>query len=383
MFGAFCSNFQALTHQFVARLLLHGSAMKFAPRPRVAPELMMDGLTTAVIGLDAHLRVALLNSAAESLFGVGRRFALGEAIDQALPHFKEHMERLRRCAESGTGFIERELRLSDEDDESAITVDCTVTPVPIGKAIGLVMEFQAQDRHLRISRDELLLAQHEASRELIRSLAHEIKNPLGGIRGAAQLLEHEFPDSEHREYTRVIIREADRLQNLVNRMLGPNRVPEKRPVNVHEVLEHVRQLVEAEAPDGVYFLRDYDPSIPELTADREQLIQAVLNLVRNALQAVGDSGQICLRSRARRQFTIGGQRHKLVVQMDIEDSGPGIPSTMIDKIFYPMFTTRSGGSGLGLPIAQYLIHTHGGLIECQSRPGRTVFSIYIPLEPAA
>jgi two-component system nitrogen regulation sensor histidine kinase GlnL len=356
--------------------------MKLAPSSRAAPAHILDGLTTAVISLDASLRVVFINSTAESVFGVSRRYALGEAFTQAIPQFIPHAARLREALEAGTGFIERELQLR-RGGEKPITVDCTATPMQIGRNVGLLIEILPMDRHLRISRDELLLAQQEASRELIRSLAHEIKNPLGGIRGAAQLLEREFPDSEHREYTRVIIREVDRLQNLVNRLLGPNRVPQKEPVNVHEVLEHVRQLVEAEAPPGVTFMRDYDPSIPELIGDREQLIQAVLNLLRNALQAVGEQGSIALRSRTRRQFTIGGNRHRLVVQIDIEDDGHGIPPAMIDKIFYPMVTMRAEGTGLGLPIAQYLIHTHGGVIECKSRPGSTVFSIFVPLDVPA
>ena len=356
--------------------------MKLAPSSRAAPAHILDGLTTAVISLDASLRVVFINSTAESVFGVSRRYAIGEVFTQAIPQFIPHASRLREALDAGTGFIERELQLR-RGGETPITVDCTATPMQIGKNVGLLIEILPMDRHLRISRDELLLAQQEASRELIRNLAHEIKNPLGGIRGAAQLLEREFPDSEHREYTRVIIREVDRLQNLVNRLLGPNRVSQKTPVNVHEVLEHVRQLVEAEAPAGVSFLRDYDPSIPELIGDREQLIQAVLNLLRNALQAVGDQGSIALRSRTRRQFTIGGIRHRLVVQIDIEDDGHGIPPAMIDKIFYPMVTMRPEGTGLGLPIAQYLIHTHGGVIECKSRPGSTVFSIFMPLDVPA
>jgi two-component system nitrogen regulation sensor histidine kinase GlnL len=345
----------------------------------VAPVVILDGLTTAVICLDSSLCIAMINTAAETLFGVGRRHALGENLAAAIPFFTPLLGRLRAALANGAGFIERELQLRETDDQP-LTVDCTVTPLAIGRSAGLLVEFLSLERHLRISRDELLLAQHEASRELIRSLAHEIKNPLGGIRGAAQLLEHEYPDSEHREYTRVIIREVDRLQSLVNRMLGPNRVPHKYPLNIHQVLEHVRQLVEVEAPPGVSFMRDYDPSIPEIVGDREQLIQAVLNLVRNAMQAVGERGQICMRSRARRQLTIGGHRHKLVVQLDVEDNGPGIPPQMMDKIFYPMVTTRADGTGLGLPIAQYLIHTHGGIIECQSRPGRTVFSMFLPIE---
>ncbi|MGQ0622381.1 MAG: nitrogen regulation protein NR(II) [Panacagrimonas sp.] len=360
--------------------------MKFVPRSRVSPEIVLDGLTTAVVCLDSKLAVASINSAGESLFEVSRRHAVGEPLSTALPHFAPHKARFESALDAGTGFIERELSLRRAGD-NPLTVDCTVTPVMIGKGAGLLMECLSLDRHLRISRDELLLSQHHASRELIRNLAHEIKNPLGGIRGAAQLLEQDFPDSDHREYTRVIIREADRLQNLVNRMLGPNRLPQKAPVNIHEVMEHVRHLCEAESPPDVSFLRDYDPSIPEVVADREQLIQALLNLVRNAMQSLmgeggggGVDGAITLRSRTRRQFTIAGTRHRLVIQIDVEDTGPGIPSTLIDRIFYPMVTTRADGTGLGLPMAQYLIHAHGGLIECRSRPGCTVFSIYLPLD---
>lgn len=357
--------------------------MKIPALSRVQPAAVLDGLTTAIICVDQRLSVVFLNSAAEGLFSVSRRHVHGQALPLAVPHLADHAARLARALETGTGFIERELKLR-RTGEAPLTVDCTVTPSQLGRP-GLTIELLPLDRHIRISRDELLLAQHQASRELIRGLAHEIKNPLGGIRGAAQLLEREFPDSEHREFTRVIIHEVDRLQNLVNRLLGPNRLPQKTMVNVHEVLEHVRQLVEAEAFDQLAVQRDYDPSIPELLADREQLIQATLNVARNALQALSETPEVerpvlMLRTRMRRQFTIGGQRHRLVIQIDIEDNGPGIPGAMIEKIFYPMVTTRADGTGLGLPIAQYLIHTHGGLIECQSRPGTTVFSIYLPLE---
>lgn len=353
--------------------------MNSSLRKRVSADTVLDALTMAVVSLDHKLCVTALNSACENLFGVSRRHALGLPLAESIPHFLPHVARLKTALDTGTGFIDRELSLKKSGDP-ALTVDSTVTPMVISGKAGLLIEVLPLDRHLRISRDELLLAQHQASRELIRGLAHEIKNPLGGIRGAAQLLEREFPDREHREYTGVIIREVDRLQNLVNRMLGPNRLPQKAALNIHEVLEHVRQLVQAEAPPDVGFMRDYDPSIPDLVADREQLIQAVLNVVRNALQAVGSDGNIVLRSRTKRQITIGGVRHKLVVQIDIEDDGPGIPPAMIEKIFYPMITTRAEGTGLGLPIAQYMIHSHGGLIECRSRPGCTVFTFYMPLE---
>lgn len=354
--------------------------MKLVSRSRVTAEEVLDGLTTAVLAVDDSLRVATLNSACESLFGISRRMALGVALIDAIPHFKTFEPRLKTALQTATGFIEREIELQ-RNDGPAVTADWTVTPfVAGGKKPGLLMELLAVDRHLRISRDEQSLAHFDASRELIRGLAHEIKNPLGGIRGAAQLMEREYPDDGHREYTRVIIKEADRLQNLVNRMLGPNRLPQKALLNVHEVLEHVRHLVQAEAPARVVVLRDYDPSIPELHGDREQLVQAVLNIVRNALQALAGEGTIVLRTRTRRQFTIGAVRHKLVAQIDIEDNGPGIPPAMIEKIFYPMVTTRAEGTGLGLPIAQYLVHSHGGLIECRSRPGCTVFTLYLPLD---
>lgn len=356
--------------------------MKFPSRSRVSPEALLEGLTTAVISLDHELRVSGLNAACESLFGVSRRIAQGQPVALALPHFAPHEPRLRQALDAGSGFIERELELA-RAGEQGVTVDCTVTPLLLGKKPGLLVELAPLDRHLRISGAEQLTAQFDASRELIRGLAHEIKNPLGGIRGAAQLLEREFPDNEHREYTTVIIREADRLQNLVDRLLGPSRPPRRAALNVHEVLEHVRKLVEAEAPAGVEVARDYDPSIPDLHGDREQLIQALLNLARNALQALEGSGRIVLRSRARRQVTIGGALRRLVAVMEVEDNGPGVPAELQDKIFYPMVTTRAAGTGLGLPIAQHLVHSHGGLVECRSRPGCTVFSMMLPLETPA
>ena len=298
-------------------------------------------------------------------------------------HFRELQPRLSEALVAGSGFIEREYGLRKNGDPP-ILVDLTVTPSGTGKKFGLLIELTTLDRHFKTARDEWMASQYDASRQLIRGLAHEIKNPLGGIRGAAQLMEGEFNDPEQREYTQVIIREADRLQNLVNRMLGPNRLPNHSSMNIHEVLEHVRTLVEAEAGDSIQFIRDYDPSIPDLIADREQLIQAVLNIARNAMQALSESTTkdkvITLRSRTRRRYTVGGVLHKLVAQVDIEDNGPGIPPEFRDKVFYPMVTTRAQGSGLGLPISQYLVHGHHGLIECESAPGKTVFSIFLPLD---
>jgi len=356
--------------------------MKFPSRARVGPETLLEGLTTAVVCLDADLRVSSVNAACEALFGVSRRIVQGQRVGVGLPHFAAQEPRLRQALDAGSGFIERELQLSRNGDEP-VTVDCTVTPLLLGKKSSLLVEMAPLDRHLRISRDELASAHFETSRELIRGLAHEIKNPLGGIRGAAQLLEREFPDSQHREYTRVIIREVDRLQNLVDRLLGPSRLPQRALLNVHEAIEHVRKLVEAEAGRDVRIARDYDPSIPDLLGDREQLVQALLNIARNAMQAIGGQGHIIFRSRTRRQVNIAGVLHRLVALVEVEDSGPGVAPDMLEKIFFPMVTTRAGGTGLGLPIAQYLVHSHGGAIECRSRPGCTVFSIALPLETAA
>jgi len=351
--------------------------MKFSVLNRGQPAAILDGLTTAVITLDHALRITYINSAAESLFGLSRHHALGESLAEAVARFAEHEPRLRRALETGSGFIERELKLHRTGEEP-ITVDCTVTPLLGGKP-GLMMEILALDRHLRISRDELLLTQHQASRELIRGLAHEIKNPLGGIRGAAQLLERELSDPELREFTQVIVKEADRLQSLMNRLLTPNRLPRMEPINVHEVTERVRTLLLAEFPDGLSVGRDYDTSLPDLLGDKEQLIQAILNVARNAAQASEGRGEIRLVTRIARQVTIARARHRLAVAVAIEDDGPGVPAELAESIFYPLVSGREGGTGLGLSLAQSYVSQHQGLIEFESVPGRTRFTILLPV----
>jgi two-component system, NtrC family, nitrogen regulation sensor histidine kinase GlnL len=215
---------------------------------------------------------------------------------------------------------------------------------------------------------------------VLRGLAHEVKNPLGGLRGAAQLLERELSDKQLKEYTRIIVHEADRLRNLVDRVMGGYTPLNKRPVNVHEVLEHVRKLVLVETPVGLTVRCDYDPSLPTLQADAEQLIQAALNILRNSVQALGGKGTVVIRTRIERSFTIGHTHHRLALRVDIEDNGPGIPAELLDKIFYPMVTGRADGTGLGLSIAQDIVARHGGLIECASQPGRTLFTLYLPVE---
>lgn len=338
---------------------------------------VIENLQTAVLLFDDKLRLRYVNPAGEMLLAasVGRLFgASAEQLLSSAPLVKA----LGEAVHSGHPFTERELVLETAPGQR-VTVDVTATPLTEPGRRELLLEMNQVDRQLRIIREESLLAQTATTRVLVRGLAHEINNPLGGLRGAAQLLEREFQSEELKEYTRIIISEADRLQNLVNRMLGPNALPKRQEVNIHEVLERVRQVARAAAPDGTHIVCDYDPSIPEIPADQDQLIQAILNLVRNAVQAVSGQGEIVLRTRTLRQYTIGHTRHKLVIRIDVADNGPGIPPEVKEAIFLPMVTGRPDGTGLGLPIAQSLINQHGGLIECESQPGNTVFTVLLPL----
>lgn len=341
---------------------------------------ILDNLATAVLELDEGLRVTYLNSAAESLLCHSARQLAGSPAAEVLGSHSELLDALQRGVEDGQQFTKREIELYLPSHRHALQVDCTITPslTHTGQP-GVLLEIKRIDRMLRIAREEGLIAQQHAMKLLVRGLAHEVKNPLGGLRGAAQLLERELPDASLKEYTQVIIGEADRLQKLVDDMLGPNRQSQKEPVNIHEVLEHVRQLVKVGSGDGLHIHRDYDPSIPDITADRNQLVQVVLNIVRNAKEALHDEGNITLRTRALRQFTIGQRRHRLVLRVDISDDGPGIPPEIVNQIFYPMVTGKADGTGLGLSIAQTLIGLHGGLVECKSQPGSTTFSILLPI----
>jgi len=341
---------------------------------------LLENLNTAVLLFDPPLHLSYLNPAAEVLLAASARQVRGVGLNELFGNHQELLDSCRRAMNNNHSFTEYDLTLSLPNGNT-ITVDCSVTPLhEPGLEAELLIEVMRVDHHRRIVREESLLAQHLASRAVVRGLAHEIKNPLGGLRGAAQLLERELADEGLKEYTGIIIGEADRLQALVNRMLGPNTLPQRRMINIHQVLERVRTLATAEAPPGVEIVRNYDPSIPDFEADPDQLIQAVLNIVRNAMQAVGEQGKIVLRTRSIRQATIGHHRYKLAVRVDIIDNGPGILPEMIENIFFPMVTSRSDGTGLGLPIAQDLVNQHRGLIECTSEPGKTVFSLLLPLE---
>ena len=246
----------------------------------------------------------------------------------------------------------------------------------------MLVEIADTTQPSRMTRDSALLVQQGGSRVMARQLAHEIKNPLGGLRGAAQLLERELPSDELREYTRVIIGEADRLCALVDSLLGPIRPVRRERINVHEILDRVYRLARAEAPAGVGIERDYDPSLPLLALDRDLLVQAMLNLARNAVQALAGRGRQTQRSRALTNTTIGTERHRVVASLQFEDDGPGVPPELGETIFYPLVTARAGGTGLGLAVAQDIATRHGGIIEFDSRPGHTVFSLLLPMENA-
>lgn len=343
---------------------------------------ILDNISTAIVALDRDLRVLALNASGQHLLETSEARAIGQQASKLVLQPELWMEVLHQVEATMSPVSRRSMQLVLLSGKE-ITVDLTVTPVPnSANGTSLLAELQPVDRLLRISREENLVHAQETTQTMIRGLAHEIKNPLGGVRGAAQLLARELPDEGLNEYTQIIIREADRLRDLVDRLLGPNKQPRLQEINVHEVLEHVRNLIEAESNNQAKIIRDYDPSLPDLTVDRAQMIQAVLNILRNALQAA-DSNQDCvitLRTRSRRQFTIGAHRHRLVCQVDVEDNGPGIPQDLMHSLFMPMVTGRADGTGLGLSIAQSIITRHGGLLECESEPGSTRFTFYLPME---
>jgi two-component system nitrogen regulation sensor histidine kinase GlnL len=337
----------------------------------------LELLSTAVLLLDESLHVTYANPAAETMFAQGRTHMVGIAFDQALPGNDEFVERLARARDAEAGFNDNDLLLEVEGYPAHL--HCVISPIETAGEARLVLEFRELEQQLKIAREAKILEQQEANRELIRNLAHEIKNPLGGIRGAAQLLERELADPEQREFTQVIVKETDRLQSLMNRLLTPSRLPRVEAVNIHEVTERVRTLLLAEFPENLEVKRDYDTSLPDLVGDKEQLIQAILNVARNAAQAAGRRGQVRLVTRIARQVTIARQRHRHAIAVCIEDDGPGVPPELADRIFYPLVSGRDGGTGLGLSLAQSYVSQHLGLIEFESVPGRTRFTILLPV----
>ena len=341
--------------------------------------MLFDSLTTAVVLVDADLAVRLANPAAEALLELSAKQAVGQSLDKLLPSAGAYTDLLLRVLRDGRELTVRDLWIELADGR-VVNADCTVTPVLDGEGLNILTELTPLSERKRITREEQLLSQNESVRLLLRGLAHEIRNPLGGLRGAAQLLERELASPALSEYTQVIIREADRLQELVSRLVGPRTLPEFRPTNIHEVTERVYSLISVDAPSALSVVRDYDPSIPALSVDPELLIQAVLNVALNAVEAVAGAGQVTLRTRIRRQATIGARQHRLVVVIDVVDDGPGVPEPLDATVFYPMVSGKLNGTGLGLSIAQSLVNQHRGLIEFSRAGGNTTFSILLPVE---
>ena len=350
------------------------------PDPQV---LGLDVLTTAVMLIDAQGQVVYANEAMQSLADLSRRSLVGQAAQRL---FTEEAVVAHWLQQAPLGELRQTLTLRRPMRE-ALPVHAVVSALTDAEgAVQLMVEMSAIDQQLRLSREEHQQGQVQANWELLRNLAHEIKNPLGGIRGAAQLLQHELSEDQ-REYTRVVISEADRLQALVDRLLAPHRNAAVRlPYNVHEVCERVRAVVLAEFAQGLSIERDYDASVPEAYGDKELLIQAVFNIVRNAAQALEPlmahgQGRIVLRTRVARQVTMARRHHRLALDLHVIDNGPGIPEALRERVFFPLVSGRDGGTGLGLSLAQTYVQAHEGVIELDSRPGCTDFRILLPLDP--
>lgn len=349
----------------------------------------LDLLATAVFLIADDGAVRYLNPAAENLFEISARSATGARLAMLFPGNPLLDAAIAHAREDKAAYTEHALELTLP--ATKLRLSCTVTPLELAGEPAdarFLLEFRHIEQQLRIAREERILDQSQANRELIRNLAHEIKNPLGGIRGAAQLLDRELERPNLHEYTQVIMAEADRLQVLMDRLLTPHRLPKPTEVNIHEVLERVRSVILAEYPHGIRVRRDYDTSLPSITGDREQLIQAVLNIVRNAAQAIvcmkrdHVDGEIRLRTRVARQVTLARKRYRHAIELTIHDNGPGIPEPMRDRIFYPLVSGREGGTGLGLTLAQNFITQHRGTVTVDSVPGHTVFTLLLPVGEA-
>ena len=342
----------------------------------------LDLLATLVAVVGGDGSVLFANSALEDALGTSRRTIQGSNFPASFKEPQVLLNALEGAADNEFAALRYDAWLLRQGGE----------PLPVHVVVAqtdqpgeFVVELLPQEAQARQDREERLIDQALANKELIRNLAHEIKNPLGGIRGAAQLLEMEVDSRDLKEYTRVIIHEADRLQTLVDRLLAPHRRPHVvGDVNIHEVCERVRSLILAEFPKGLAVVREYDTSLPEFRGDREQLIQAVLNIAHNACEALAEriaagDAQLVLRTRVARQVTFGKQRYRLALELHVIDNGPGVPDSIKDRIFFPLVSGKEGGSGLGLTLAQTFVQQHHGLIECDSVPGRTDFKLLIPL----
>lgn len=343
---------------------------------------LLDNLSTSVVVVDAQLKIIYVNHSAQAMMEQSINQLLAFPIQQFISESSMDFTRLSETISTNDGFSDSEVHLAFNDGRY-ILADLTVTSIELDGQNALLIEIKKIDQQNRISKESQRYAQQQAARDLVRGLAHEIKNPLGGIRGAAQLLEKQLQSPDTVEFTQMIIEQSDRLRTLVDRLLGPNSRPTFGWYNVHEILEKVRALVEFDESHDFALVRDYDPSIPDMWLDQDMIQQAVLNITRNSIQALSEvdgQGKIEIITRIERQMTIHGVRFPLVAVVKIIDNGPGVPKEIRDTIFYPMVTGKQHGTGLGLSIAQTLIGHHRGKIDVESWPGHTEFIIYLPID---
>lgn len=356
-------------------------------RPETPYHALLDGLNTAVLLVSPDMAVEYANSAAEALLEIGFVKLKGTQVCALFADAKASREAMQEALATNQTYTKRQESIRNHGSDSRL-VDYSVVPTQLFDSHWLIIEMQTIDQFLRINQKEALTSLQDSSRSLIRGLAHEIKNPLGGIRGAAQLLNQELSErvlgSEPHELCKIIITEVDRLRNLVDRLLGPNQLPVVKRINVHEVVDHVCNLVDAETQGRITLKLDYDPSIPDIHGDREQLIQALLNIARNAMQVLQYAARsvptITFKTRVQQNITIAGVRQKIVCRLDVADNGPGIDPAIKERIFLPMISGHGEGTGLGLTIAETAVNRHGGIIECRSTPGETVFSVFLPIK---
>ncbi|GLO59545.1 two-component system sensor histidine kinase NtrB [Vibrio sp. MACH09] len=340
---------------------------------------ILENVVTATLMLDEDLVVRYANPATEQLFSQSTKRIVDSPLSKLIQHASMDLALLTQPLQSGQSITDSDVTFVV--DGKPLMLEVTASPITWQKQLMLLIEMRRIGQQRRLSQELNQHAQQQAAKLLVRGLAHEIKNPLGGLRGAAQLLEKMLPEPSLTEYTQIIIEQADRLRALVDRLLGPQKPGKKRPENLHIVLEKVRQLVELESGSKVIIDRDYDPSLPDLLIDADQIEQALLNIVSNAAQILSgqQDARITLKTRTVHQANIHGQRYKLSARIEIIDNGPGIPTKLQDTLFYPMVSGREGGTGLGLSISQNLIDQHKGKIDVESWPGRTTFTIYLPI----
>jgi two-component system nitrogen regulation sensor histidine kinase GlnL len=340
----------------------------------------LEHLASGVIVCSKNGAIRYINPSAEALLDISHDQACEKNINVFFTS-KLFFKQILTASENQNIYRENEYFIQVKQDKF-ICVTLTVSPLQNNK--NFLIEFLPMDQHLKVAKEERMIIQQQANAQLLRNLAHEIRNPLGGLRGAAQLLEAELGDKQLTEYTQIIIKEADRLKSLMNKLLSPNQIPKYDDTNIHEVIERVRGLILSEFSEKIKFVRDYDLGLPEIIADREKLIQAILNISRNAAQALNRSTKkekfLKITTRADRHIIFQQKKYSTVIRIDIEDNGPGVPEVIKEKVFYPLVSGNDEGSGLGLSLAQNFISLHKGLIDLDSKPGKTIFTVILPIQ---